>query len=524
MPAKTQTQLYSHAAEPKTPREEEAEQLEAYAANIMFDRRVVRGNTYASRVLPAEPALLGSGGKGAHGSGSRGRPGALQQAARTPATPEPVPGRRHMDIQTDVYLEELADVAPEADCTTQTDAFLERPPTPAFVPQKDGVDCATQIEQSDLFDFDLEVEPILEVLVGKVLEQGLMEVLQEEELAAMKRHQAHFESVRAAELVAAQRLEAAERRKMEERERRLRQERERKERERVVRAKVAASAFARGYLNGIVTSVFQTLQDTGAAGFGLGLRFFVDPVEREVEELFIPWLQQAAAQHLKRSRAAHAVVQQLVADAVVLRAELKAAAMAAADAEAAAAAAAAAQQAAAAAQQAASELASIRSRAAFILRELQPPPVDEEQAEQARAELRSQAQGDVDAAWESERARVGEARRAELEAEEAATAASHQPEDSDEEAEGGADTGGERVEAEVAAAMDAVAKPEPREVTDGDVLSALIEKGAITREALVQALAVAALEAEVASGDGGGGEVEGEGGGEGGGEGEREAA
>jgi hypothetical protein len=35
----------------------------------------------------------------------------------------------------------------------------------------------------------VEVEPILEVLVGKVLEQGLMEVLQEEELAAMRRHQ-----------------------------------------------------------------------------------------------------------------------------------------------------------------------------------------------------------------------------------------------------------------------------------------------------------------------------------------------
>jgi hypothetical protein len=31
----------------------------------------------------------------------------------------------------------------------------------------------------------------------------------------------------------------------------------------VVRAKVAASAFARGYLNGIVTSVFQNLQDAG---------------------------------------------------------------------------------------------------------------------------------------------------------------------------------------------------------------------------------------------------------------------
>jgi hypothetical protein len=51
------------------------------------------------------------------------------------------------------------------------------------------------------------------------------------------------------------------------------QERERKERERAVRAKVAACAFARGYLGGIVKTVFQQLQDTG---------YFYDPVEREV--------------------------------------------------------------------------------------------------------------------------------------------------------------------------------------------------------------------------------------------------
>ncbi|KIZ07515.1 Flagellar radial spoke protein 3 [Monoraphidium neglectum] len=338
------------------------------------------------------------------------------------------------------------------------------------------------IQTGDLFDFDVEVEPILEVLVGKVLEQGLMEVLQEEELAAMRRHQAHFESVRAAELIAAQRLEAAERRKLEERERRLRQERERKERERVVRAKVAASAFARGYLNGIVTSVFQNLQDAG---------FFVDPVEREVEELFMPWLQAAAVQHLERTRAAHAVVQQLVEDAVVLRAEEKAAAIAAADEEAAAAEAAAKLAVEAAAKKAAEELAAIRSRAAFILGEMQPPLVDEEQAAQARAELQTQAQSNVDAAWEAERARVGEARRAELEAE--AAAASQQAAE-DDDAAGAGDTAD--VEAEVAAAMEAVAKPEPMKVTDADVLNALIEKGVITKEALIQALAVAALSAD----------------------------
>lgn len=100
-----------------------------------------------------------------------------------------------MDIQTDVYLEELTDTVPEVDTTTQTDAFLDRPPTPLFIPQKTGMDATTQIEGGDLFDFDFEVEPILEVLVGKVLEQGLMEVLEEEELAAMRAHQEHFEQV-----------------------------------------------------------------------------------------------------------------------------------------------------------------------------------------------------------------------------------------------------------------------------------------------------------------------------------------
>lgn len=48
----------------------------------------------------------------------------------------------------------------------------------------------------ELFNFDAEVEPLLEVLVGKVLEQALMEVLEEEELAALKQHQQHFEAIR----------------------------------------------------------------------------------------------------------------------------------------------------------------------------------------------------------------------------------------------------------------------------------------------------------------------------------------
>lgn len=40
----------------------------------------------------------------------------------------------------------------------------------------------TQIQPGDLFDFDLEVEPILEVLVGKTLHVAMLELMQEEEL------------------------------------------------------------------------------------------------------------------------------------------------------------------------------------------------------------------------------------------------------------------------------------------------------------------------------------------------------
>lgn len=38
----------------------------------------------------------------------------------------------------------------------------------------------------ELFDFDIEVAPILQVLMNKTLEQARMEVLEEEELKLMK--------------------------------------------------------------------------------------------------------------------------------------------------------------------------------------------------------------------------------------------------------------------------------------------------------------------------------------------------
>jgi len=168
----------------------------------------------------------------------------LSQVTR-PLTPEAVPGRKHMVVQTDNFLEEIADrpvevevsvrvqtyscicvcvtacarmciergdlhktrlhtymririgisaseytymhsrkassvwafvfqgVSPcnaiyihtytHAQMETQTDPFMDRPPSPLFLPMKTGVDRETQILEGDLFDFDFEVEPILQV-------------------------------------------------------------------------------------------------------------------------------------------------------------------------------------------------------------------------------------------------------------------------------------------------------------------------------------------------------------------------
>ena len=61
-------------------------------------------------------------------------------------------------LQTDSYLEQLTDSVAEAEMSTQTDPFKDRPSMPLFIPAKAGLDATTQIEAGDLFDFDFEVQ------------------------------------------------------------------------------------------------------------------------------------------------------------------------------------------------------------------------------------------------------------------------------------------------------------------------------------------------------------------------------
>ena len=55
-----------------------------------------------------------------------------------------------------------------------------------FLPQKLGKDESTQIMDGDLFNFDIDVIPLLTVIVGKTIEQALLELEQEEEIANLR--------------------------------------------------------------------------------------------------------------------------------------------------------------------------------------------------------------------------------------------------------------------------------------------------------------------------------------------------
>ncbi|KAE9309968.1 hypothetical protein PF008_g20567 [Phytophthora fragariae] len=286
------------------------------AQNIMFDKRVHRGSAYVMR--EETPESPGRGGNGESRKLSKGATRAAryqqdqqQQQQQRPATPPPVGGRFHMNVQTDNYLEELTDRNPEVDADTQTDALLDLHPPVSFVPTPSGVDVATQIEGGDLFDFDLEVEPILEVLVGKTLELGMLELLEESELREIRQRQELFEQARNAELAEVQRLEAEAKRRFAEKQRRLDEETARLAAQAELEEKVAARASAKQYLASLHAQVFDTLVESG---------HFFDPLAKDVKQSFLPALLENAAARANQLDASRKLLDAILVDAIRSRA------------------------------------------------------------------------------------------------------------------------------------------------------------------------------------------------------------
>eukprot|EP01116_Phalansterium_solitarium_P005522 TRINITY_DN1724_c0_g2_i1.p1 TRINITY_DN1724_c0_g2~~TRINITY_DN1724_c0_g2_i1.p1 ORF type:complete len:388 (-),score=121.00 TRINITY_DN1724_c0_g2_i1:216-1379(-) len=289
---------------PSKPLYREDEPTLSATKNIHNDPRVKRGTTIKALSAAQAQKIIKETEDAAKEARRQERLKRQREAlANRPATPEPVSGRTHIEIQTDEFLVEISDRPIEKEIETQTDPFFDRPPTPVFVPQKSGVDVETQILEGDLFDFDREVEPVLSVLVAKTLEQSMLEVREEEELAAMVAHQKEFMFRRAEELAEAQRLEDQERRREEEKARRVKQESERLEREIKQREQAEARNIAHKFLQDLQPTVFNTLNEVG---------YFYDPVLRDVESNFVPWLLDSSVAEVSKQQLARKLLDDLL--------------------------------------------------------------------------------------------------------------------------------------------------------------------------------------------------------------------
>lgn len=162
------------------------------------------------------------------------------------------------------FLTDSTDVkAPQTNMEIQTDIFKEKPKTPPYIPKKTGRDVSTQIEDNELFNFDREVTPIIDVMVTKTIEQSMIEIEEEEEIRRIKEFKEQYwkrrqEDEQKWKSMLQKELEtiAAKDKKLEEY--RLREEK----RIRVLR-KLQAHQIAKTYLRDVGFNAISFLHDNG---------------------------------------------------------------------------------------------------------------------------------------------------------------------------------------------------------------------------------------------------------------------
>lgn len=273
--------------------------------NAMNDPRILKGSTWGRDGM-------GGAGQASAPYGTQARLSALQSTAKSSVGQlmASVPERPQLPcvpVQTAPYLEAYPDKIEELGATTQTDPMAEvREPAPYAAPPQ-GVDAATQILEGDLFDFDREAQPILDVLVGSVLQQALREYADEEELRLIRAARDRARERRAGELQEVRRLEEAERRRRAEVVARQTEDLRRREVEEAIARKMGAQTFASAYAAELEVDALDAIE--ARAGF-------VSPLEAAVSGTFVPQLIKDSIQRSKARRHIHTLLHTIIAEAV----------------------------------------------------------------------------------------------------------------------------------------------------------------------------------------------------------------
>lgn len=89
----------------------------------------------------------------------------------TPYDIKPTPNPR-IEVNLQFFLQDPNNLPPKTNIVEiQTDKFEEIVNEEVYIPKKTGIDVSTQVEDNELFSFEREVSPIVNVIVTKTLEQ-----------------------------------------------------------------------------------------------------------------------------------------------------------------------------------------------------------------------------------------------------------------------------------------------------------------------------------------------------------------
>jgi radial spoke head protein 3 len=155
--------------------------------------------------------------------------------------------------------------------TDLQDLFLHRPVTAVHVPSKIGVDASTEILDGELFDFDAEVQPILNNLIGKTLQQALEEVVQEEEIADLREQQQRILAMHEKELAELKRLEQADHSEF-------------KERSNSMQERITAAKLLQGHIAELLPNVLESIESLRDADN-----------KEDLQKKLTPWLAEEVA-------------------------------------------------------------------------------------------------------------------------------------------------------------------------------------------------------------------------------------
>jgi len=259
------TQVLSHAPEnpPQIYRGHRRKWGRTYI-NILHDPRVVRGNTYAAFVIPSSLQMEFLRMK----EEEEKRKKLLKIPKKLPRVA--LMGRNRRDERVQKEEEEERPESPVLKPIEIKEKvedipyfFEDRPKTPKYIPPPKGKDEETQIIDGELFDFEMEVRPILEVLVGRSVIQAQYELIEEYERDEYLNHKKNYERKREFELNKLQRIESKYVRQEEEKQRRFKQKEQRKINDIIMQKKLMSNVFSKHFLKNLKGNTFRHLKERG---------------------------------------------------------------------------------------------------------------------------------------------------------------------------------------------------------------------------------------------------------------------